>query len=141
MQRRGFTVFAPRIEVAKTIEPLFRTYIFFLVVEGHWLSANTSYGIVSVIKTGDCPCRVPDREIDALKARANEKGVIVLPPAPPASRRVYKKGERVRVVAYGASFEGIHSGTTRKTREIVLMAVLGSVREVEVARHFVSAVA
>jgi hypothetical protein len=44
----------------------------------------------------------------------------------------------VRILAgQFASFEGLHSGMTRKSRELVLIDVLGGRREVEVASHLV----
>jgi hypothetical protein len=67
----------------------------------------------------------------------NDRGFIALPPPPPA-RPAFRKGDRVRVVAFGASFSAVHTGMTVKQRELVLMSVLGSVREVAIARHLVS---
>jgi transcription antitermination factor NusG len=137
LKARGFETFLPKIETSRTVEPLFKGYVFLLIVGGHWLAANTTFGVISLIKAGDCPSRVPDAEIAAIRARVDGRGIIILPPEPP--KRVYKRGDRVKVVAFGSTFSAIHSGMTSKQREIVLMQVLGSVREIAVARHLVSA--
>jgi hypothetical protein len=42
----GFSVFAPKIETRRAIEPLFRGYVFALVVEGHWLAINRTFGVI-----------------------------------------------------------------------------------------------
>jgi transcription antitermination factor NusG len=115
--------------------------VFLLIVGGHWLAANTTFGVISLIKAGDQPARVPDAEIEAIRVRADERGIIRLRPPPPVTRRVYRKGEAVRVIAFGSSFAAIHTGLTVKQREMVLMTVLGSQRTVAVAHHLVSAVA
>jgi hypothetical protein len=85
---------------------------------------------------------VPDAEIAAIKARADSRGIIKLPPPPPRpSQRKFTKGERVKVLAGGARFDAIHQGMTRRAREVVLISVLGGRREVEVPRHLVEAAA
>ena len=104
LQARGFEIFLPKIETRKTVQPLFASYVFLLVVNGHWLAANTCFGVVSLIRTGDCPSRVPDAEIEALKARLNDRGLIALPPPPP--KRVILPGARVRVTA--GPFRGLN---------------------------------
>ena len=137
LKARGYEIFLPRIETPRTVEPLFKGYVFLLIVGGHWLAANTTFGVISLIKAGDCPSRVPAAEIAAIKARADGRGIIALPPEPP--QHLFRKGDKVRVVAFGSSFSAIHTGMRAKSRELVLMSVLGSVREVAVARHLVSA--
>jgi transcriptional antiterminator RfaH len=137
LEARGVEIFLPKIETRKTVQPLFASYIFALVVEGRWLAINTCFGVLSVIRFGDVPARVPDREIEALRARADDNGIIRLPPAPPA--RVFKRGDRVRILAgQFASFDAIHSGMSNRAREIVLVNMLGATRQVPVARHLVA---
>ena len=88
----------------------------------------------------DCPCRIPDYEIEALKARADASGIIRLPPPPPLrSQRQFAKGEKVKIVAgQFAHFDAIHSGMRRGDLERVLITILGAQREVSVARHLVA---
>ncbi len=112
LEARGVPVFFPRIETRKTVQPLFASYVFCLVIDGHWLAIRTCYGVANVIRFGDLPARVPDREIDALRARADASGIIRLPPEPP--RRVWARGDKVTILAgQFASFSAIHSGSQR----------------------------
>jgi transcriptional antiterminator RfaH len=135
----GFTVIAPKIETRRTVEPLFRGYVFALVIEGRWLKINHTYGVIGVIRFGLVPARVPDREIEILRSRMDATGIIRLPaPPPPTPRRAFKKGDRVKVTSGFASFDAIHTGMTAKQREIVLVTILGATRKVEVACHLVA---
>lgn len=45
----------------------------------------------------------------------------------------------MKVIAGGARFDAIHTGMTRRDRELVLIEVLGSRRQIEVSRHLVEA--
>jgi transcription antitermination factor NusG len=134
---RGVETFLPKIETRRTVQPLFASYIFCLVVEGRWLAISTCFGVHSVIKFGDAPARVPDAEIEALKARAGPNGIIALPP-PPAPR-LWRKGDRVTVNVAGTSFKGLHTGLSARQRETVLVAMLGAQRRVVVPSHLVHA--
>jgi Transcription termination factor nusG len=40
LERRGFTVFFPKVEARRTVAPLFASYIFALVIDGHWLALS-----------------------------------------------------------------------------------------------------
>jgi transcriptional antiterminator RfaH len=137
LQARGFTVFLPKVELRRTVAPLFLGYIFVLVVDGHWLAIDRTYGVLATIKLGVAPARCPDYEIEALRKRADPiTGIIRLAPPPPP--RAFRRGEKVRIIAGPfASFEALHTGMTRKARELVLIDVLGGRREVEVAPHLV----
>ena len=91
---------------------------------------------LALVKAGDFPCRIPDHEIAALKARADASGIIQLPP-PPSQRR-FAKGEKVKILAGQFShFDAIHSGMRRGDLERVLINLLGAQREVSVARHLI----
>jgi transcription antitermination factor NusG len=105
---------------------------------------KTTHGGAMRVRVGDCP-RMPDREIEALKARADASGIIRLPPPPPPppppkSQRRFVKGEKVKIIAgQFAHFDAIHSGMRRGELERVLITILGAQREVHVARHLVTA--
>jgi transcription antitermination factor NusG len=90
-----------------------------------------------LIRVGDCPCRIPDYEIEALEARADDDGIIHLPPPPPIHK--YSKGDRVKIIAgQFAHFDAIHTGMSNKARERVLISILGARREITVASHLVA---
>lgn len=135
---RGVETFLPLVETRRSVQPLFASYIFCLVADGRWLAIATCFGVHSIIRFGDMPARVPSREIEALRSRMNDRGIIALAPAPPA--RVFKRGDKVRILAgQFASFDAIHSGISNRAREIVLVNMLGATRQVPVARHLVAA--
>jgi transcriptional antiterminator RfaH len=137
LQSRGFEVFLPKVETRRSVLPLFVSYVFVLVVDGRWLAIDRTYGVLGCVKFGLQPARCPDYEIEAIRRRADPiTGIIRLPSvAPPRS---FRRGDRVKILAGPfASFDAIHSGMTRKAREIVLINMLGATRQVEVAPHLV----
>jgi transcriptional antiterminator RfaH len=137
LKESGFDTLLPRIHKGKTITPLFSGYLFVAIVE-QWRAIDRTLGVLKLVRFGDAPSRVPDREIEALRARMGSDGIIKLPPPPEARKRLYTKGVRVRIT--GGAFDGlggIHSGMTSGEREVVLLVMLGAAREVKVARHLV----
>ena len=93
---------------------------------------------MKLIRFGDEPAHVPEIEIAGLKARMDSDGLIVLPVPPPSRKRVYAKGEKVRIV--GGPFDGlagVHSGMSAAEREIVLLTLLNAPRRVAIPAHLV----
>jgi transcription antitermination factor NusG len=137
---RGYETFLPLVATQRASAPLFASYFFCRIVE-QWRAINYCFGVLALVRVGDCPCRIPDYEIEALKARADASGIIRLPPPPPPrSQRQFAKGEKVKIVAgQFAHFDAIHSGMRRGDLERVLITILGAQREVTVARHLVAA--
>jgi transcriptional antiterminator RfaH len=141
LTQAGFETLFPRVKANGHIAPLFSNYAFVALGplgEG-WHVANRTPGVISLVRFGDKPARVLDREIENLRSRmTGERGLITLPPPP--GRRRFMKGEAVRIV--GGPFEGlsaIHTGMTAHEREMVLIAMLGAQREVRIARHLIVA--
>ena len=136
----GMEVFLPLIQTKRAVLPLFRGYLFCKIVE-QWRMINSCFGVMCLVKVGDCPCRVPDHEIDTLKSMIDGHGFIKLPDkSPPAPAHVFKRGERVKII--GGPFEGvraIHSGMRAGDRERILLSLLGSSRPVMVPAHQVVA--
>jgi transcription antitermination factor NusG len=140
LEDSGFTVFAPKIETRRSVEPLFRGYVFALVIEGHWLKINHTFGVIGVIRFGLAPARVPDAEIEALRSRMDATGIIRLPPSPPPKPRcVIKPGTKVKIIS-GAftGLAGIYQGMTTRQRELVLLSVLGGQRSVAIPSASIS---
>jgi transcription antitermination factor NusG len=134
---RGYETFLPLVATQRASAPLFASYFFCRIVE-QWRAINYCFGVLALVRVGDCPCRVPDTEIEALKARADASGIIHLPPPPLKAQRRFAKGEQVRIIAgQFAHFDAIHSGMRRGDLERVLINLLGAQREVMVARHLV----
>jgi transcriptional antiterminator RfaH len=139
LAERGFEIFAPVIETRRSVALLFPMHIFVLIIS-QWRAIDCTPGVLKLIRFGDCPAKVPDAEIEALRARADDRGVIRLrPPPPPKSRHVFRKGDRVRILAGPfASFSALHTGMNHRERERVLIEILGARREVTVANHLVA---
>jgi transcription antitermination factor NusG len=140
LTERGFETFLPRVASGRSIQPLFRSYCFVRIVDGHWLAIERTMGVFALVRFGDCPARCPDREVEALMDRVDPDGIIRLPAAPPAPpRKKIPAGSRVKVVA--GPLQGVaalHSGMSRGEREILLIAMLGSSRRVAVPAHLVA---
>jgi transcription antitermination factor NusG len=139
LTERGVEIFLPRIATGRSIQPLFRSYIFCRIVDGRWRVIETTMGVLCLIKFGEtAAARVPDREIEALRSRMDSAGVIRHSPPPPP-KRAWARGDQVRVNLAGCLFDGIHSGVSLRERERILLRVLGATRSIEVARHLVAA--
>jgi transcriptional antiterminator RfaH len=135
---RGFETFLPLIQTRRASAPLFASYFFVLIVE-QWRSINTCFGVLGLVRVGDCPSKMPDREIERLQAMI-VGGFVRLPDAPAKSARRFMKGELVRIT--GGPFEGvraIHSGMRSGDRERILLSLLGSsARPVLIPSHQVA---
>ena len=78
----GFEVFLPLVQTKRASAPLFRGYFFCRIVD-RWRSINSTFGVLCLVRVGDCPARCPDREIEALKEMIDGHGYIKLPETPP----------------------------------------------------------
>jgi transcription antitermination factor NusG len=126
LELRGYETFLPLVAAKGAGEgrPLFASYFFCRVVD-RWHSINFCFGVVGIIRVGDCPSRMPDHEVDALKAMMVD-GFVRLPEAPLAApARVLRKGQRVKIVSGPFTGQGgIFQGQTSKQRELILLAAL-----------------
>ncbi|MBV8444095.1 MAG: hypothetical protein JO312_26650 [Hyphomicrobiales bacterium] len=134
LEAGGFESFAPKMLTPKTtasparVVPLFVGYVFVHVLDGLWQPIRRTIGVVGVLTTGDLPSRCPDAEIIALKARADDHGIIRLP-----SPKRFAPGAKVRVTTGPlAGFDGLYVGMSSQEREIVLLTMLGAQRRVTV---------
>src|SRR5580704_10131373 len=83
LTERGFETFLPKIEIGRTAQPLFRSYLFIRVLD-RWRAIETTFGVLCLVKFGDAPARCPNHEVEALMDRVDPDGLIRLPAAPPA---------------------------------------------------------
>jgi transcriptional antiterminator RfaH len=128
LANQGFTTYCPlvrrRIRHARrsrdVLRPLFPGYVFVESAfdKSAWRPLLSTFGVRSLVRSGDEPSRLDPRFIEALRAREND-GVIVAPASP------YREGQQIRIV------EGPFDGTVatilaldEKDRLIVLMDVL-----------------
>ena len=137
---RGFETFLPMVATKRASAPLFNSYFFVRIVE-QWRSINFCFGVLGLVRVGDCPSKMPDAEIENIKSMIDRAGFVRLPDKPPpASPRAFKRGEPIKII--GGPFEGvraIHSGMRAGDRERILLALLGSkARSVMVPSHQVA---
>ena len=125
----GFEVFCPRAKFAR-IGPLFVGYVFVHVVDLPWKIIRRTPGVFTVLLFGDAPAICPDREIEALRARLDENGIVRLPPAP--SGRKIPIG--AKVTARQGLIAGLYAGQSARQREIILITMLGKQNRVELKR-------
>jgi transcriptional antiterminator RfaH len=139
LQASGFETLLPRVKTAdRGIVPLFSGYVFVRIVD-RWRSIDWTVGVLKLVSFGAEPARVPDREIETLRARMTD-GVVVLPPPPSPHKRKIAAGTKVAVI--GGPLEGlsgIHTGMTQRDREFVLLTILGSARQVAIPSNLVVA--
>ena len=95
----GFEVFLPLVQTKRASQPLFRGYFFCRIVD-RWRSINTTFGVLCLVRVGDCPARCPTMRSIALKAMIDGHGYIKLPetPATPIRRQI-PIGVKVRIAA------------------------------------------
>ena len=106
--------------------PLFNGYFFVRIVE-QWRSITTFFGVLCLVRVGDCPARCPDQDVDAIKAMIDGHGFIKLPEAPPMpARRKIAVGSKVKITAgpFGG-MAGLYAGQSTRERELVLLNLLG----------------
>lgn len=130
LERQGFTTYLPRYlrerrharrrEIVKA--PLFPGYIFVQLdlEQARWRSINGTLGVSHLICDGERPAELPQSVMDALMARENEEGVIVLQPRP------FQQGEPLRIVSGAlADCLGIFERMADRDRVVLLLDLLG----------------
>ena len=105
-----------------------------------WRAINTTFGVLCLVRVGDCPAKCPDREIDSLKAMTDTHGYVRLPEAQaaPAGRKT-AIGSEVKITAgpFGG-MSGLYAGQSTRERELVLLNLLGGQRPVTIAAGLVA---
>jgi transcriptional antiterminator RfaH len=135
----GYPVFLPMVATKQGGAPLWRGY-FFAQITSSWRPISTCFGVLCLVRVGDCPSKMRDAEIEALKAMIDGHGYITLPEAPaaPAGRKI-AIGAKVRITAGPFNgMSGLYAGQSTRERELVLLNVLGSQRPVSIAAGLVA---
>ena len=89
LSRQGFETFLPLQEETRRkrgtfttqMLPLFPGYIFVAldILQGHWRTVNSTYGISQLVSLGRKPKPVPDDLIDQLMLRCDREGKLIPP--------------------------------------------------------------
>jgi transcriptional antiterminator RfaH len=127
----GYETYCPMLESKRGTAPLFPSYLFVLIAERGWWTARGTIGVRSIVGAhiGE-PARVPDSVISGLRAR--EKNGLIQLPSKPGLRR----GDQVKILAGPfANQLALFDGMRGPERVMVLLALLGSVQKVELARR------
>jgi transcription antitermination factor NusG len=127
----GYETYCPWLRAKRRVVPLFPGYCFVLIADRGWWTARWSVAVRAIVGSHiGPPTPVPDAVISGLRAR--EKNGLVQLPRKPGLRR----GDQVRIKA--GPFENrlaIYHGMKSRERVEVLLAMLGSVQQVELARR------
>ena len=138
LELRGYETFLPMVATKRASAPLFNSYFFVLIVE-QWRSINTCIGVLGLVRVGDCPSKMPDREIEHLKAMIDGAGYVRLPEGRGSPvKRAIAIGAKVRITAGPFSgMAGLYAGMSTKDREKVLLNLLGGQRPVLIASNLI----
>lgn len=136
LRNQGFRPYLPRIakrrrharKVEEIAAPLFPRYLFVrldLAAE-QWRAIRSTVGVADLVIHGDAPAPVPNGVVEAIRAREDERGLVVL-----GSAADFRRGDRV-TIAEGAleGCVGLFEAATDDERVVVLLELLG--REVRV---------
>jgi transcription antitermination factor NusG len=135
----GYDVFLPLVQTKRASAPLFTGYFFCRIVD-RWRAINTTFGVLCLVRTGDCPARCPDHEIAALKAMIDGHGYVRLPEGrgSPVKRQI-AVGAKVKILGGAFSgMSGLYAGQSTRERELVLLNLLGGQRPVSIAAGLVA---
>jgi transcriptional antiterminator RfaH len=136
LRNQGFRPYLPRYAKrrrhARRSEevpaPLFPRYLFVRLDLGaeRWRAVRSTIGVAGLVSHGETPAPVPDGIVEAIKAREDARGLVVLQPAFDLSN-----GDRVTITE--GALEGccgLFEGLSDDQRVVVLLDLLG--REVRV---------
>jgi transcriptional antiterminator RfaH len=143
--RQGYGVYLPRYlkrrRHARRVEtvpaPLFPRYLFvgFDLMAARWRSIQSTYGVSQLVCNNQEPAILPDRVVDGLRGREDDKGFIRLDPQPQ-----YAPGDKVRVVdgVFSDSL-GLFERMADRDRVAILLDLLGRKVRIVLDREFVAA--
>jgi transcriptional antiterminator RfaH len=131
LRRQGFDIYLPRclkrrrharkVEIAA--KPLFPRYLFVAIdrTAQRWRSIQSTFGVTRLVSQGDEPAPVPEGVVNAIKAREDDNGYVVLSALP-----AFAPGDKVRVLA-GAFIDstGLFDGRADRDRVAILLEMLG----------------
>ena len=92
-----------------------------------------AFGVLCLVRVGDCPSKMPDHEIEALKAMIDGHGYVRLPEGQRRSGQARRSRSARRSGLPAEPFggmRGLYAGMSTKDRERVLLNLLGGQRPV-----------
>ena len=145
LERQGFDVYLPKYlkhrrharRVERVRRPLFPRYLFvrFDPERAQWRSINGTFGVAYLVSHGDEPIPVPDKIVDAMQARHDDDGLVVL--YTPASFRL---GQKLEIVDGPFAWHtGLFQRLNDNERVVLLLDLLGRQVSVTVSPGAVAA--
>jgi transcriptional antiterminator RfaH len=131
LRRQGFDIYLPRFlkrrrharKVEVTARPLFPRYLFVAIDRSaqRWRSIQSTFGVTRLVSQGEEPAPVPEGVVNAIRAREDDKGYVVLDMQP-----AFAPGDKVRVLG-GAFIDsaGLFYGRADRDRVAILLEMLG----------------
>lgn len=138
--RQGYEAYLPLIRELRRrqgrrlpiVGPMFPRYLFVRLDTrtDNWAPIRSTVGVVSLVRFGGEPARVPDDLIALLQEREDGEGLQILPP------ETFRAGTRVRVTAGAlAGYEGIFLASSGRQRVVILLDLLGRHTRAVVSRR------
>jgi transcriptional antiterminator RfaH len=130
LTRQGYETYLPLLRESRrrqgrrqaVIAPMFPRYLF-VHLDRHtdnWSPIRSTIGVVSVVRFGHEPARVPPELVEFLRSHEDADGIHSLSPDE------YRPGSRVRVVEGNLmGFEGVFLAKTSQDRVVVLLEIMG----------------
>jgi len=128
--RQGYEIYLPLVRQPRkrkgrrvtVIAPMFPRYLFIHLDSqtDNWGPIRSTLGVVSIVRFGYQPARIPDHLVSMLRAREDDVGIQVVPV------EEYKRGGKVRITDGSfMGYEGIFLAKTSRERVVVLLDILG----------------
>jgi transcriptional antiterminator RfaH len=129
--RQGFGTYLPRYlkrrrharKVETVAAPLFPRYLFVLIdlAAQPWRCVQSTVGVSHLVLNGDVPATLPERVLEELKRREDERGFIQLVKPVP-----FVRGDAVRILdGVFSACVGLFDSRTDRERVTVLLDLLG----------------
>lgn len=145
LELQGFGVYLPKYlkhrrharRVENVHRPLFPRYLFvrFDPETAQWRSINGTFGVAHLVSSDNKPTPVPDKIVDAIQARHNQDGLVVL-----QSPEFFKPGQKLEIVEGPFAWRtGLFQRLSDADRVVLLLDLLGRQVTVTVAPEAVAA--
>ena len=142
LQRQGFNVYLPRIQVRRrrrgqwldVVEALFPRYIFILInpLQRSTAPVRSTRGAVGLVRFGGKPAEVPANVINELMRREDLASGLHLD-----NRALFCAGDSIKLTEGPlAGMEGVFNQEDGEKRVIVLLELLGKANRVTVSRDW-----
>jgi transcriptional antiterminator RfaH len=144
LERQGYEVYLPLVRQVRrrlgrrvsAIGAMFPRYLFVRLDSNtdNWAPIRSTLGVVSIVRFGQAPARVPDRFVDYLRNREDGQGIQTI------AVEALRPGMRVRVTEGSLmGFEGIYQARTGHDRVVVLLEIMGKIARTAIDRDSLEA--